>query len=482
MPYKLVGRLPQERTNESTNDSVPNNSSGMYADLINTYKDQPEGISGYLTDLYNKGPEYIKSIAKDIPKAALSGITSFLDVPSNLIKASANLYNRAIIPPESLAKHDKGLMAERERLTKVAQQEAERPAPSFRRASESLLGKENIEPSTELGKNLKEFADTVGTLVFPLPGLGGVALKQASKITAPAQAIKGLSKSFGGVSEETGEALKTGSMLLFNLLGQKGFKKQGAEGFNKLKQELPESKKFSVAPLESKMKEINRDFLNVGSSKAESKPLMEKILADLETSIHDGKSSYPLLKAWKEDMPEHIFAMQKTGSKRAARYLTDLVKTIDKTIETSPDIPEKLQDLYRNSNQLYSHAKAYEKVHDYIKEVAGNKYGKLVANPITGVLVGLAAPSYVLPTLGKAGVALTGATAAHTLYGIATKPGVRNAMARVFASAAKELGPEVVQRHLKNLDKEVTKVSPEFSQQSATPKRYKKVGKLAEVI
>ncbi len=473
MAYKLVGRLPQGDANEPNSSAVHSGDGGMYDDLIAAYKDKPQNMSDYISQFAGKIPGYAKSVAADIPKAVASGVTSFLDVPANLMKGAQNIYNRAIIPPESLAKHDKGLMAERERLSKVAQTEAERPGPSFRRGIEAVGGKEILTPKTEVGKNLKEFADTVGTLTFPLPGLGGVAVKSAAKVAAPAQAIKGLSKTFGA-SEGTGEALKTGSMLLFNLLGQKGLKSQAGEGFEKLKKDLPTTKKFSVAPLENKIKEIQKDFLNVGSMKAESKPIMDGLIADLQTSIHDGKSSYPLLKAWKEDMPEHIFQMKKTGSKRAARYLTDLVKTIDKTIETSPEIPKNLQGLYKNSNQLYSHVKSYEKVRDYIKDAAGTKVGKIVANPITGVLVGLAAPQYILPTLAKVGLGVTGATAAHTLYGIATKPGVRNALAKVFASSAKQLSPDIVRRHLKQLDTEVEKSVSEQKQN----KKYKLIGKL----
>lgn len=478
MAYKLVGRLPQGDVHEPNANPIHSDNGGMYDDLIAAYKDKPQNMSDYISQFAGKIPGYAKSVAADIPKAVASGVTSFLDVPTSLIKGAANIYNRAIIPPEALAKRDKGLMAERERLSKIAESEAGRPGPSFRSGIESVVGKEALTPKTEVGKNLKEFADTVGTLTFPLPGLGGMAVKSAAKVAAPAQAIKGLSKSFGGASEETGEALKTGSMLLFNLLGQKGIKKQGAEGFEKLKKELPDTKKFSVTPLESKIKEIQKDFLNVGSMKAESKPIMDSLISDLQTSIHDGKSSYPLLKAWKEDMPEHIFQMKKTGSKRAAKYLTDLVKTIDKTIETSPEIPKELQKLYSNSNQLYSHAKSYEKVRDYIKEAAGTKVGKIVANPITGILVGLAAPQYIMPTLAKVGLGVTGATAAHTLYGIAAKPGVRNALARVFASSAREVAPEVLRRHLKSLDSEVSKSVNQQQSDQSVQKKYKLVGKL----
>jgi hypothetical protein len=450
MAYKRIGKLPVGESHESGTADIHINNGGMYADLVNAYKDQPQGISDYLKQFAKKAPEYARSIASDIPKALASGVTSFLDVPSNITQGAFNALGLKHAPP----------------------------VPTFRKGIESVAGKEALEPSSESGKNLKEFADTVGSLMFPIPALGGVKAAKVIKGSLLGQGGKALSKAYG-YSEETGEKLKTALQLGYNLFGEKWFKGRGAEGLNTLKKELPESHKFGADLVENKIKEIRKDFLNVGSTKAESKPLMDSLLADLETSIHKGKSSYPLLKAWKEDMPEHIFQMQKTGSKRAARYMTDLVKTIDKTIETSPEIPANLRNLYRDSNQLYSHAMAYEKIRDYIKDAAGTKVGKFIANPVTLAISGMVAPQYVIPTLLKAGVGITGATAAHTLYGVATKPGVRKALVRIFADASKQLAPDVIRRHLKDLDSEVSKSVSQIQSQNQSQKKYKRIGKLS---
>ncbi len=438
---------------------------GKYDELLQSFEEQPSGPSDYLSHFARNAGAY----AKDIPKALASGITSFLDVPSHLMKTASNLYNQAIIPPESLTRHDKGLAKERERLTKVSESESQRPGPTFQRGLESLVGKENLAPQTEFGKNAKEFADTVGSVLFPLPG-GNMKISKALIGTGIGQGAKYLSKTFAHATEGQGEALKTLGMLGFNLLGKDGLKAQASKMRETVKEQLPKTKRFATPAITDEIKKVKDEFINLGAqavkgvkdpnSVVAAKKTVDNLLQQLETDVKGGMS-YPKLQAWKESLSDQIHKFQKNGDSKAAKYLIGVSNKVKGSIENNPEIPEHLRDLYKESNGLFTHVKQFEKIKDFIMDHKGKAaIGSVVA------LAGLGAfkPEKIFPAVAGSVGALALGKGGHQVWGIFTKPGVAKALGRTFAAASKENVAQFVknaQTYNKEVEKEVAKLQKE---------------------
>ncbi len=476
MAYKVIslGSEPKRKTNELVAHNDTNGTdSDMYDELLKSFEEPSSSPSGYLSHFAQNAGQY----AKDIPKAIASGVTSFLDVPSNLIKGASNIYNRAIIPPESLARHDKGLQAERERLTKVAESEANRPGPTFQRGLESLVGKENLAPQTEFGKNAKEFADTVGSVLFPLPG-GGMGLKKALTGAGVGQAAKYLSKVFGHATEAQGEMIKTLGMLGFNLLGKDGLKAQASKMRDTIKEQLPKSHKFKVPNIASEIKDAQSNFVNIGAQPVKgikdpnavvsAKKTVDNLLSQLSTDIEHG-ISYPQLQSWKEGLSDQIQVFKKNGNKQAARYMTNVADAVKDSIANNPEIPAHLRKLYKESSGLFTHVKQFEKIKDFIMDHKGKAAG---ASVLALAGLGMFKPEKIFPAVASSLGALALGKGGHQVWGIFTKPGVAKALTRTFASASKENVAQFA-KNVQVYNKEVEKEVAKLQKSGGTKKRYK---------
>ena len=465
MAYKLIADLSEGKENASNSKSrTDTHRSGMHDDLIKAFENQPSNTSDYLSHFAQGAKEF----AKDVPAALASGVTSFLDVPGNALKGAIGLYGKAVIPKEQREK-----------------QQLEGHWPTFEGGLESLVGKENLTPKTEAGKHAKEFAQTVGTVLFPLPGIKGAGLAKTLKGAGAGQAAKIGGKAFG-LSEESGEGLKTLTMLGYNLLGKDGLQKQAGNIRDYIKEQLPKSKKFQVPEIANEIKHVRDNFINIGaqpfkgrqlpSAAVTAKPVVDNLLGQLEIDAKNG-ISYPQLQAWKESLSDQIHKFKVDGNKQAAKYLTNVANKVKDSIENNPEIPKNLRSLYKESNQIFTHVKQFEKIKDYIMDHKGKAAGLG-----TLALVGLGAykPEKIFPAIaGTLGVAAA-AKVGHQALGIFTKPGVAKALGRTFAAASKENVAQFA-RNVKIYNDEVNKEVAKLpkSESAAGKKRYKVIASLA---
>jgi hypothetical protein len=390
---------------------------------------------------------------KDIPSIAVAGAAGAAGVPAGIESLFHNITKKPELPtPDYERLADLGVPQERlEKLKELQQVPEQRRLPSTEEIKSGigkLVGERSVTPQTEAGKEIGEAAETIGSMLFPLPFLGATKLVKATKIAGAGQLAKFASKQIG-LSEDAADKVKLGTMLFTGILGQNGPRKEAARIYKELEKQTANSfvPRDEVRKISDK---IIQEFAQKGLAEAHpgKKALME--VADRLSLLGETgpKVSVSDIIDFKRDLADKAKELAKYGS-RTQGMVKKLGADLNNLLKKSPSVPKDIADALSSADSLYSGSKNISKVFQTIRDLP--TVGKIAA-PTTLALLGFYSPEKALKLL-PVGAALAGGGA---LYQIAKSPALQKHYASIISSAAKDLkGPTL--KHIKKFDEELNK-------------------------
>lgn len=369
--------------------------------------------------------------------------TSYLDYLKDIPNVAANLAKGAASIPISLGKFihsylpSPGLPPEHPALRGMTpEQIAESEQVGRRGVQESVeKGLEEIVPKakTELGREASEAADTLGAILFPIPGLGAAPLKHALGISGAGQLAKWGAKKIGFGDDEA-ESFKLGSMLLTSLFGNARPIKQAREIYGSLRESLPPSVTVPTAPLQSIIREVEREFSphvlkDVGGTK-----MLNTVLGNLEELAQGSKIPVREIIDFKQRLPDAISEVGRYGKKAEVPFI-DLQKRITNYLRTSQDLSTPVKEGLKTADELYTGYRNMTKAASFMKN-AIKKVKDSVGQTTLG-LFGYHLPAKVPVAVGTA-IGTLGYTGLASIWELFKNPSIRNHYAKAVAYAARD--------------------------------------------
>lgn len=420
----------------------------------NSAPEQPKG--GYEVIGYSqKTPETpsqesgIMSYLKDIPGIASSALLGAASVPANIAQVGREALqyfggNAKPSLPERLM--NQLTPEQKAKVEQIQQQEPQKESPLHGAVRE--LRELAPQAKTGLGKEVAEAAETLGAMLFPIPGLGAANIGKAAKLSGVGQLAKFASKQIG-LSEDTADKVKLGTMLFTGILGRGGPKKEAVRIYEDLKDKAANAfvPRDDIVKISDK---VMNEFTRKGLAEAHSGKKALNEVADRLSLLgeYGPKVSVSDIIDFKRDLGDKARELAKYG-KRTEHIVRKMGSDLNDLLKKSPSVPKEIADALSQADSLYAGSKNMANVFQTIKNLP--MVGKIAA-PTTLALLGFYSPEKAIKLAGI-GAALAGGGA---LAEIAKSPTLQKHYANIIASAAKDLkGPTL--KHIKRFDQELQK-------------------------
>ncbi len=338
------------------------------------------------------------------------------------------------------------------------------------------IGSEYTKPRNQYEQLGQDVSETIGSLLFPLPG-GGIA----SEIKTAAQGAKKLgalatSKAFGkigakvsggdlakfltqklGGSEELGNKVKVGTMLGLNWGLGPQYEDKAKEIYSYVDKNTPKSLRVGVPKTEKAMEEAYK-LANKGNWDLSEKIALNKHLDRISSKIKDGKSALSEIIAEKRDVAQTVLEDFKKGSPAEAAYYS-LASAFNQDIKNNPQVPKKIAEGMKYADEIYTGLSQQKRAIQYVenntdlKKILGPGgmtilISNLFANSGLKNTVKTLATSVALPLAAKQATKI-GYGAKNILF----NPSIRNEAVKVFGAALKENSPLLVKHAKSFVDK-----------------------------
>lgn len=365
----------------------------------------------------------VESGLADIPRVVGQFAKGVTQVPANI--ADVVMRNAKSEDFTSLEKLGFKPNAEQEeRLKKLKSLTTER-APRPYEKIEELAGK----PKTAIGKQLGGYAETLGSMLSPIPGVQGIGLAKAAKQAGVGQIAKWASQQIG-FGERGSDRFKLASMVMYTLLGRKGPLTEASQIYNEGKKHLPKSLTASTGPLKKIGEELEKNFDPTIMRDAKSQQTYNKLLDNFRDLTDTSK--VPVANVWefKKKIPEMVDQASKY-SNSAANPFYELSDKLSQWIKSHPDVPVEARKAIKIGDELWSGYSNITKTYNTVKDAA-LKFKTLSAATL-GIL-GIKAPA--LAALAAAGV---GAKTAYSFVKeFLTNPSIQHHYTKTMQLAARE--------------------------------------------
>jgi hypothetical protein len=409
-----------------------------YISFLDENSEDQQGIQSQIAPSERVSGGMMETL-KDIPRVAAQGVKGAVQVPVRAAEFATSFGKKPELPKDYYK--GRGLTPEQEARSEAVMKLGARP-----KTSESI---EHItpKPKTAVGKQAGEYAETLGSLLVPLPGMQGVALGKAAKLAGVGQIAKWASQKVGA-SEKTSDGFKLGSMLLYSLGSRGGPIKEASKIYEEGMKHMPSSVKVSSEPLKKMIKDIEESFSPEIMANAKSKKVLTNVLNSFEDLISTPKVAAKDILEFKKLIPEAVQEASKYGGK-AAVPLYDLSKKLSSYLKSSAEIPEQARKALKIGDELYTGYNNIMKTSKTIKDAALKLKGLSLGT--LGILgLGTKATTGIVGTIGAA---KTGYAFAKEML---TNPSIRHHFAKTAQLAAREsTGPLL--KELTMLDNAVKK-------------------------
>lgn len=271
---------------------------------------------------------------------------------------------------------------------------------------------------------IDDYAQTLASLIGPMKfrkALGVAALGTGVKKAADVM----------GLSKNTQEASKLGTMILASMFNPKGVKNLYTNYYNNALKFAPEGTLVSALPLEKKLNNLKKK-LKTGIGDITENAVLETV-EDVSKKIKDGKVDI------REMMATNRNINKRMGDPKllvgGENLFPELKKAVNDSIKLyhNPDFIKS----WRSANEAFSGLHESRKLSRYINKHLGNKpLEKALFASIAETAGGY--PEAIVPTLGIAGSAFLGIKGIELSKRIMSNPTLRKYYADVLKYAAQE--------------------------------------------
>ena len=246
--------------------------------------------------------------------------------------------------------------------------------PTSEQAKEKIgeyLPEGTTKPEGEIEEFLHEFAEDVGSLLFPLPGSSakfGKKLLDSGLTSGLGNAAKYISKAFNA-DPETGEKLKIGTMLLTSIGRGDKLKEQSSKLYGELEKEAA-GINISSKPIDKIINKIEREYTQRGQRLASSsKEVVQKQLNALKDSkIGDFHAVTDLIKSKKDIYNEIARLYGQQGFAEARKELKGIAKHLNDITKSSKFVPRNVANLSYEADKLYVGMKQADNIKTWINK------------------------------------------------------------------------------------------------------------------
>lgn len=368
-----------------------------------------------------------ESVLSDIPKVAGQFAKGFAEVPANI----RDIVMRNATPEDFTSLEEmkkwgfKPTKEQENRFNKL--KSLTNKAPKAFEKIEELTEK----PKTAVGKQAGQYAETLGSMLSPVPGLQGIGLAKAATQAGVGQIAKWAAQTIGA-GEGVGEGFKLGSMLLYTLLGRGGPMAEASKIYNEGKKFIPRDVKASTGPLRKIGEELEKSFDPSIMKDAKSQQIYNKMLDNFRDLTDYSK--VPIVDVWdfKKKIPEMAEQASKYSSS-AVRPFDQLGKELGRYLKSHPDVPEAARKAIKIGDELYTG-------YNNIIKTAKNAWN-VVKNlkSLSAATLGLFKIPKATIGLGAAGaVGVAGKTAYTFAKELFKNPSIRHHYVKTIQLAARE--------------------------------------------
>ena len=238
---------------------------------------------------------------------------------------------------------------------------------------------ESVKPKTDADKAIAGFAQDLGSFM----GMGTPA-KTAAGIASFGNTAKAASKMLG-FEKPTQEAVKMGTMLLYNMKGgAKKVKEHVNNMYEALWKKTPAKKMVSIDPLKDSIKKVEsiveRDF----TKNLPAKTFLNNKLKEIKSLSKDGKVKLGDLIQMDRDLNSIIYNREYKGIKNLIKDVQhDIKKSIGQFASENPDWAK----MKESADTMYKAMKSRSVIHDNIINMKDRRHFSF-KNPLTWALLG----------------------------------------------------------------------------------------------
>lgn len=388
-----------------------------------------------------------------------AGAGGFAGVPRNVIdmikgvrESSTQAARKAFLTPEQqqMAQQSPG-----EKLVGGAFGAAQKVLPQTETVKESLGYQQ---PTDKYEQAAHQFAEDIGSMLFPFPGSGGRKIAtqalRAAGISGAGNAAKFLTQEISG-DQSLAEKVKLGTMLITSFGLQDKPRQQAERMYQQLDELVPSAQPISSSPIRNLSQMIEDKYSGIGDIGSPGKQAMNDVLRRMERISSGPRTDLKELIAFKKDAPARWKEFAKLD-KTAQHWLGRLEEGISNSLKKNPDVPKDISRLLTDADEIWSGMSKTNRAIKYMKSLT--PIAKLAggATGAAGVLGAVLFPEQAK----KAGMGALGAAALsspvigyNVMKDIIQKPALRSAYTNMMASALKENAANTV-RYAKRFNKE----------------------------
>jgi hypothetical protein len=316
----------------------------------------------------------------------------------------------------------------------------------IREFGKTLFGK-TFEPESEMEKVGGDVVEDFTSLAMPVFG-GNFKIFKPFLASLGGNLAKETATHFGK-SEETGNKIKLGTMLLISLADPKGAEKLKNEMYSKARNARPERVKVDTPNLTKSINNIER-LLHQGGSEPWKIKITTKI-NELRKQMSGNNIEVGELEKFKTSLNNilsELYAeknVSSTGIKSAQRYANMLGESVDEALKEYGKINPEWEKFYRPANESHGAIVQSQKWGNYIA-----RHAKKFATPGLASLFGITHFAGAGAAALTAGVGYGGFKAGELMVRIAKSPHLR----KLYFDTLKD----AMQRNIKGMNENLSKL------------------------
>lgn len=324
----------------------------------------------------------------------------------------------------------------------------------IRQGIESTVGKSlpegYLKPKGSIESGLDTLVSDIASLTF-----GGVPAKTAAKTAAIGNAAGWLAKSIS--SEDTGEAVKLGTMILYPFKGD--LKNYINKLYSSAESSLPPG---AIVSSEHLTPSIDRALKigesGIGKAIAEKKDLFE-IAEALQKKIAGNR--IPVSELWEAKKDINSLLLDSRIDKKLAHNLRNLNTGIRESLNQYGKSNPSFRSYLKDADELFSNFHTAGHIREFMEKHIPPKTSNL-----TATLVGTAKKGVIRESLRKTIGSV--ASLEEAITSIAKSPAARKYYTQAIRAAAKKNGP-LVAKSIANLDRELKNLPSSGEYEVVTP-------------
>lgn len=398
---------------------------------------------------YPQPESFGAKVGRNILGAAESGLSTAIDLPSNIARTAAGLGNIAVSGLNKVTSKLGLPKAERYPTESI-------PLPSeytIKPLAKALGAEEYLKPQTPNEESLHGYASDIASLMTPLgPIAKGFKLGKAA-LTAGAGALAKWGSKKAGASEGLSELIKTGTMVGASLIGKSGLENFERGKYNTAESALPNSalaskkSKLSMDKIEPVLKSFDKP-LKLGKM-TPSKLKVKEAIDAIRSKVNNGKIDVREVWELKKNLGEEYYATKKPYG--LEKKIPEIIKSLNETLFDYGKTNKAFMKPFLEAESIHAGRLNMEPTVKFLQNhVNEDKIGKITGGMLLGYLSPQAAAGITAGSLGTRG-------AATVLNRFKNSNVIKKYYANVVRAAA--------QRNVKQLDKTVTQLDHYISKE-----------------